>query len=89
MNTGQDKNKFKELLDTEYSWPAQYTFKFVVSSNQIESVKSLFSADAEFGLKESSAGKYTSVTINARMLNADEIIDIYEKAAAIEGIISL
>ena len=89
MNPGQDEEKFKELLDAEYTWPAQYTFKFVVLSGQIKEVEALFPADAKISNKESSGGKYTSVTINAEMANADEIMAIYTKAAKIEGIISL
>ena len=89
MNPGQDKDQFRELLNAEYSWPASYTFKFVVPSEKIKEVEALFGSEAEISLKESSAGKYTSVTINARMTRADEIIAVYEQAASIEGIISL
>ena len=89
MNPGQDEEKFRELLDAEYSWPAKYTFKFVVSSGQIDEVKKLFSTDAEISLKESSGGKYTSVTVSMESSDAGQIIDIYTRASAIEGIISL
>lgn len=89
MNPGQDEQKFRELLDAEYSWPARYTFKFVVPSGQIDEVKQLFDTNAEIREKESSGGKYTSVTINVEMSNANQIIDIYTRASVIEGIISL
>ena len=88
-NPGPSEEKFRELLDAEYSWPARYTFKFVVPSDKTKEIESLFAADAEISIKESSAGKYTSVTIHVVMPNADEIIEIYNQASAIEGIISL
>ena len=89
MNFAEEEGKFRELLDTEYSWPAYYTFKFVVPTRQIKEVETLFEARAEVKLKESSAGKYTSVTIVDKMPNADSIIEVYRKASQIEGIISL
>lgn len=90
MKPGEDQNKFKELLDAEYSWPARYIFKFVVPTEAISEVNALFeSGSAEITEKASSGGKYTSVTINTTMENADQIIAIYDQASKIEGIISL
>lgn len=90
MYSGEDQDKFRELLNAEYSWPARYTYKFVVPTAAVESVRDLFAdLEVEFSEKASSGGKYTSVTINASMENADQIISIYEQAASIEGIISL
>ena len=89
MNPGHSEEKFKELLDAEYSWPAPYTFKFVVSSGQLQAVQTLFSDEAKITIKESSGGKYTSGTISVEMANAEDIIAIYKKASEIDGIISL
>lgn len=89
MKPGQDIEKFRELLDGEYDWPAAYTFKFVVASGHINDVEALFSKEAKISLRESSGGKYTSVTINLEVDNADQVIEIYKEASAIEGIISL
>jgi putative lipoic acid-binding regulatory protein len=89
LDPGQDIEKFRELLDGEYDWPAQYTFKFVVASGHIKAVQTLFSKEAKISVRESSGGKYTSVTINVEMANADEVIEIYKQASVIEGIISL
>lgn len=89
MDFKKDKEDFKELLDNEYSWPASYTFKFIVAAAKESDVRNLFDAKAEIALKPSSGGKYTSVTISAKMDSSDEIVKIYEQAAQIEGIISL
>ena len=89
MNYQEDKGKFKELLDKEYSWPAKYTFKFIVKSENQQEVVALFDDNVEIITKPSSGDKYVSVTIYAQMKNADEIMTIYDSAAAITGIISL
>jgi putative lipoic acid-binding regulatory protein len=40
-------------------------------------------------LKPSSGGKYVSTTIQKWVDDADQILDLYERAATIQGIISL
>ncbi len=86
-------SKFDELrkkLDNE-SWPAIYMYKFIVPSDnhKIALIESFFEDDAEIKMQASTNGKYTSITIRQVMLDAPAIIEIYVKAAAIEGIISL
>jgi putative lipoic acid-binding regulatory protein len=44
---------------------------------------------AIFSYRESSTGKYTSITIAAYHADADEIIECYKQAVLIEGIKSL
>ena len=39
--------------------------------------------------KESSTGKYTSVSIDCIVLDADQVISIYKKVAEIEGVMML
>jgi putative lipoic acid-binding regulatory protein len=89
MNYQEDKEKFKELLNNEYSWPTSYTFKFIVKSVNQQEVVKLFDDKVEITIKPSSGDKYVSVTIDAQMQSAEEITTIYDSAAAIPGIISL
>ena len=79
---------FKAKLEETHSFPALYMFKFVVPSAQIDEVISLFPKN-EVQLKPSSAGKYTSVTCRMMVSSSDQIIDTYEHASKIEGVISL
>jgi putative lipoic acid-binding regulatory protein len=78
-------------LNAGNSWPQIYMFKFIVPSDnqKIALVESLFGDDADIKLLPSSKGKYTSLTARVVMLDADTIIDVYKRAAEIEGIISL
>lgn len=89
MDYKKDEHNFKELLNREYSWPARYTFKFIVPAAREKDIEDIFKKDIEIKKKPSSGGKYTSITIYAIMANADEIIEHYKAAATISGIISL
>ena len=89
MSNFDDLDKFRDLLNGEYSWPATYTFKFIVPAGQEANVTNLFRETAEVKIKPSSGGKYASITAQDTMDNAEQIIEIYSKASNIEGIISL
>ena len=89
MDYKKDEHKFKELLNQEYSWPARYTFKFIVPAGEENAIEDIFNKDVEIKKKPSSGKKYTSITIYALMANADEIIEHYQAASTISGIISL
>ena len=80
---------FKNTLEEEYQFPAEYKFKFIVSSESISKVLHLIPNSDYCKKRESKNGKYTSITITKMMNNADEILYIYEKASKIDGIISL
>lgn len=83
-----DRESFKEKLEAQNSFPSLYMFKFIVPSGQETEVAALL-PNNKMTLKTSSKGKYVSATINAMMPSSDAILDIYEKAAKIEGVISL
>ncbi len=79
---------FKERLDQHYSWPAKYLFKFIVPRGNEIAFEDIF-PNTPLTLKASSGGKYVSVTVNVLMKSTSEVIEVYKKAYAIEGIISL
>ena len=78
-------------LQQDVSWPSVYIFKFIApAENRIFALlHDLFPDHAEFTDRQSAGGKYVSITIKEMMLSADEVIDRYKKASAIEGIIVL
>lgn len=81
-------DSFKEKLENEYEWPSLYTFKFIVPREQEEAVVELF-PKVEVSTKESRKGKYISVTARLMANSSDAIIDVYEKAQHIQGLIAL
>lgn len=87
MDNSQEQN-FKELLDKEYSWPAFYSFKFIVPYKKASEIRQLFPAETT-NEKPSRHGNYISVNANIEMKNSEEVMDIYAKASKIEGVIAL
>ena len=78
-----------QLEQTDF--PQVYFFKFIVpnKNDNVARVSALYSPDTQVKMKPSSSGKFISMSAKQVMLSADEIISIYKKASAIEGIISL
>ena len=86
-----DKNwidGFREKLDQHYRWPALYVFKFIVPTGKEDELKQLFPLHTSTE-KASSQGKYTSVTYKMMMPSSEAVIEVYQKASTIEGIIAL
>ena len=81
-------NSFREKLDQHYAWAALYVFKFIVPSGQEEAVKKLFPKHVA-SEKQSSQGKYTSVTVQMMMPSSEAVVQVYEQASSIEGLIAL
>lgn len=81
-------DSFREKLEHEYEWPSLYTFKFIVPRTQENAVVELF-PKVNVQTKESSGGKYVSVTARLMANSSDSIIEVYEKAQHIKGLIAL
>lgn len=79
---------FREKLDQHYAWPSLYMFKFIVPAGKEEDVKRLFPRHTS-SEKHSKEGKYTSVTVQMMMPSSDAVVNVYEQASAIEGLIAL
>ncbi len=85
-------DRLKTELNNSNTWPAEYLFKFIVPTDQekIEKVENAFdSMGAVIETKNSKTGKYTSISIDVQMPNAQQIIDKYLELSTIKGIISL
>ena len=80
--------EFKAKLDDIHRFPTEYMFKFIVKGEKISEVESLFPKQA-LTLKPSSKGNYTSVTAKLKMNSSDAVIQVYEQAHKIDGIIAL
>jgi len=81
----------REHLTRDITWPSVYMFKFIApAENRIFALlHDLFPHQAEFTNRHSAGGKYVSITVKELMLSADEVIERYQKASAIEGVIVL
>jgi hypothetical protein len=91
-NTKEFYERLRTELNNSNNWPAEYLFKFIVPTNpeKIEIVENAFNnMGAVINTKHSKTGKYTSVSIDVQMTNAQKIIDKYLELSTVEGIISL
>jgi putative lipoic acid-binding regulatory protein len=90
-----DKKTFdelrKKLEESITSFPYIYMFKFIIKSDNktMALVEVIFDNDADIIQKQSTKGNYISITVKQVVMSVDEIITIYEKAAEIEGVMSL
>lgn len=79
---------FREKLDQHHAWPTLYIFKFIVPKGKEHEVKDLFPGHTTSD-RPSRKGNYTSLSIEMMMPSSDAVIEIYEKASHIEGIVAL
>jgi len=87
------KDNFEGLLEklNEQSWPQVFMFKFIVPNDnkKMALVQSLFDDSATVTVRQSSNGKYISITGKELMLNPENVLKRYKKASKIEGLIAL
>jgi hypothetical protein len=90
---GEFYKKLKIQLAETSLWPTAYLYKFIVptSTEKIEQIETIFNnMGSVIHTKQSKNGKYTSVSINVRMKNPDQVIIKYKEVAKkVEGVISL
>jgi putative lipoic acid-binding regulatory protein len=79
---------FKEKLEAQSSFPILYMFKFIVPNGKENEIAAIL-PNNKMTLKTSSKGTYVSATIKAMMPSSDAILAVYDKAAEVEGVISL
>jgi putative lipoic acid-binding regulatory protein len=83
-------DKLRALL-AEQKFPLLYPFKFIFKQDEAKliQIKRIFDETAEYQIRKSKNGKYSSITIKQMMLSSDDIITKYQDMGSIEGIISL
>lgn len=98
MNEEQDKisqefyERLKVELNNSNTWPAEYLFKFIVPTvdDNVEKVENAFNCmGAVIKTTKSKTAKFTSVSVDVTVKDADEIIEKYQEVSTIKGIVSL
>lgn len=83
-----DQNKFKHLLKEGHDWPCDYDFRFIVPENSLEDFEQLF-AEVELDRRPSRNGKYVRFGFTLSLNSENEVIEYYQRASVVEGLISL
>lgn len=96
MNNPEKAEAFYDRLKNELAnstlWPSIYLYKFIVPSKKekILQIEKIFdNTGAVIETKQSSNGKYTSLSITVNLKNPDAVIDKYKEVGKVEGVISL
>ncbi len=85
-------DNFRVKLNTVEQFPSLYTFKFIVKADaeKLDKVKSIFiHSSTKFTEKESSGGKYKSITVETFVNTAEDVIDYYKSVSKVESVIML
>jgi len=81
----------REKLE-ERKWPEVYLFKFIVPADnqKVAQTEALFDSDtAQIELRKSKTGKFVSVSAKEMMMDVDSVIERYEEAVKIPGLMAL
>jgi len=84
--------RLKKQLEQDTVWPAPYLFKFIVPSDleKIAEIEAVFNeTDSVITTRDSSKGKYTSVSVKVTMDSPEDVINKYLEVSNVEGVISL
>ena len=85
-------DRLKVELDMSNTWPALYLFKFIVPTvdDNVERVELAFDCmGAVIKTTKSKTGKFTSISVDVTVKDAQEIVDKYLEVSTIKGIVSL
>lgn len=92
----QNKDEFYNNLITKLNefqkWPSVYMFKFIVPGDlkKVAEVEALFNTHtSKVSTRQSSTGKFISVTAKEVMTSSEAVVAKYREAEHIEGLISL
>lgn len=80
--------EFKEVLDTTYEWPDYYTFKFIIKSQTKDQFEELFNS-YQLSYRPSKKGNYLSITFRVLIKQSEEVVNVYQQASQIPGLMSL
>ena len=89
-----DESPFLGLLDQlkkDGPWPKIYLFKFIIPNDnqKLALTEGIFGPEAQVSINASRTGKYLSVSAKEVMVSPEEVVERYEKATKMEGLISL
>lgn len=91
MLNEETRQRLMERLNMVHQWPSVYMFKFIMEpeAERLDRVLALFPSESEVLRRYSAGGRYLSLTVREVMMNAHDVVDRYDRASAIEGVIVL
>lgn len=91
MLSEEAKDRLKQSLEKVHEWPSVYMFKLIFEPEEerLQAVLGLFTPESEVLRRYSAGGKYLSITVKEVMMSAEDVVERYDRAAQIKGVIVL
>ncbi len=91
MLSDEAKDRLRASLEKVHEWPSLYMYKFILEpdADRLAAVLALFPTESEVLRRYSAGGKYVSLTVKEVMMSAEEVVERYDKATSIRGVIVL
>lgn len=86
-----DFQKLEDALRQSKDIPGMFLFKFIIPNNNetLAQTMQLFDNSADVVTRESSNGKYVSISSKEVVISVEDVIEKYKLAANIKGLIFL
>ena len=84
----RDTEQFKKKLEANHDFPCSYMFKFIVPIRKKEVLLNLLPKVA-IKTRRSTSNKFVSITLSMEIESSDKVIDIYNQAYQVEGLIAM
>jgi len=81
--------KFQQLLESEYTFPVKYLFKFVMPPSLETEVLKAIDGGVLVKTNSSKNGRFISLTVSKEVFCSIEIVEVYKRVALINGVIGL
>lgn len=82
----------KKNLEENHNFPEDYLFKFIFANDNkllMELYRIFDGMEYSINTRESSNGKYLSASIQAFVMDADQVIRLYKSVGEIQGVVML
>lgn len=86
-----------ELIDSIHTFPCNFTFKVIGKTEDEFSIRVVTAVREELGyandpphtLRETSHGRHVAVTVEPLVFSSDEVLSVYTRLRALEGLVML
>ena len=91
MLDDEARSNLKRRLDEVHQWPSVYMFKMIFEPDKerVDAVLALFPPESEVLRKYSKGGRYLSITVKEVMMSAEAVLERYDRASEIKGVMML
>jgi len=92
-----EKQRLRELLQSQHHFPGSYTFKVIYRSEEgmtaricgvVSESTGIENREKNLSVRESSSANFLSMTLEIDVQSAQDVLDVYEVLSNVENIVS-